>query len=318
MGRHRSATVREFGFRGKAVQIRQLPTGSTGVRCSRCTTHLLDQLGGELWESVRGAHVLELGSGCGTVAIALAKAGVEKIYATDCEKGALKNLRWNVESEAVQGAVHVAEWDWTHPPPRSIPLQNITLVVGADLVWDAWDTSKSLCAAVLEIKQVAPTAPILLALEERHAHRCEAFVQQLTLLGLSVQVDVIDTPLEAAGHDTTQSVHSPTGPGLAVAVDPEESSPQSDELAALEARDAVALSAADAAVAATKVEPASDKAGFEPPVSSDAGAIGFEPGNSGDGIEDEVLDPFEVEVSDDDDLERAHMYPSGTVLLLRL
>eukprot|EP00467_Chlorarachnion_reptans_P002599 CAMPEP_0114520848 /NCGR_PEP_ID=MMETSP0109-20121206/19852_1 /TAXON_ID=29199 /ORGANISM="Chlorarachnion reptans, Strain CCCM449" /LENGTH=305 /DNA_ID=CAMNT_0001701875 /DNA_START=210 /DNA_END=1124 /DNA_ORIENTATION=- len=92
---------------------------------------------------LKGAKVLELGSGTGLVGLAASLLGAE-VWITDLPY-TLPNMKKNVERnaksiEAKGGAIHAVALDWKKPEDalEYIPLKSIDFVLASDVVWVEW------------------------------------------------------------------------------------------------------------------------------------------------------------------------------------
>lgn len=94
-------------------------------------------------ETVAGRTVLDFGSGCGIVAIAAARAGAAKVYATDLDRYALAATALNATANAVAIEL-VAGLD---------PLPPVDLVLAGDVFYDARPARQSI--ALLDRFQAA-------------------------------------------------------------------------------------------------------------------------------------------------------------------
>merc|ERR1712110_333218 len=103
-----------------------------------------------------GSTVLELGAGTGYVAMGLAmtssSAVVKKVYAV--ESGAVDqafdNLCHNVKVNHCEKQVVPVCWDWKATPaiPAEIPLEEVNLIIGSDLVFQRYYCEISLAHAI--------------------------------------------------------------------------------------------------------------------------------------------------------------------------
>lgn len=85
-----------------------------------------------------GTTILELGAGCGALAMGLiAQAGVRQIYTSEGEPEVLENLRANVAFNEMGAAVVPCLWDWEDSlaPPAEVDLDAVDLVIGSDIVY---------------------------------------------------------------------------------------------------------------------------------------------------------------------------------------
>lgn len=99
-------------------------------------------------ETVAGRTVLDLGSGCGIVAIAAARAGAAKVYATDHDRYAIAATELNAAANDVAVEV-IAGLD---------PLPQVDLVLAGDVFYDARPARQS--AALLD-RFLAAGIPVL-------------------------------------------------------------------------------------------------------------------------------------------------------------
>lgn len=95
------------------------------------------------WNILQRNNIIELGSGCGMAGITCAKLNKEvdgsKIFLTDYDNGSLKILRDNIELNdcAHNCSVHEVEWGKTLPTPLSESANDLTLIIGSDLLYCA-------------------------------------------------------------------------------------------------------------------------------------------------------------------------------------
>mmetsp|Transcript_100839 Transcript_100839/g.285839 ORF Transcript_100839/g.285839 Transcript_100839/m.285839 type:complete len:256 (-) Transcript_100839:35-802(-) len=107
------------------LQWLQLPASAGGLPAS-C----------DVAPSLRGATLLELGAGTGYLAMHLVAGGAAKVYATEGDDLVLQNLRFNVDRNDCRGCIPV-DWDWEKTPaaPAAIPMDEIDMIIGSDLVY---------------------------------------------------------------------------------------------------------------------------------------------------------------------------------------
>jgi len=83
----------------------------------------------------KGAVVLEMGSGCGLVAVGLAKLCDEcHVIASDRCDASLENCRFNVELNSVADKVSVTKWDIASGSPPC-DMKAVTHLIAADVVY---------------------------------------------------------------------------------------------------------------------------------------------------------------------------------------
>jgi len=91
--------------------------------------------------SLPGSTLLELGGGTGFLAMGLASresgVGVSTIYVTEGETEVYDNLCFNVQENGCQSFVRPVFWDWEEmrDVPPDIPVGDVDLVIGSDLVY---------------------------------------------------------------------------------------------------------------------------------------------------------------------------------------
>lgn len=127
--------------------------------------------------ALQGSTLLELGAGTGFLAMSLtapgSAAGVTKVYATEGEERVLQNMRSKVEAGGCADRVHPLRWDWeeTRHAPAEIPLEEVDLVVGSDLVYvgTAQEELAGALAALLGDKRCRPGLRAILLLTCRPA-----------------------------------------------------------------------------------------------------------------------------------------------------
>ncbi len=155
--------------------------------------HLLDHP-----ELVRGRRVLDLGTGCGIVAVAAALAGAAEVTANDVEPLALAAAGLNAEVNAVRlGAL---PGDLTAGPPPA----TVEVLLAADVCYEA-----AMAAAVLQFLHRAAGQAVLALLADpgrRYLHRSGLTARQE--YGVPVPVD-----LEGRSHRDVViwSVNGPQG-----------------------------------------------------------------------------------------------------------
>lgn len=87
--------------------------------------------------SLKGLTLLELGAGCGALAMGLvAYAGVGKVYATEIPD-VIEHLRENVALNKQESTVGACLWDWeeTQACPAEVDIDAVDMVVAADVVY---------------------------------------------------------------------------------------------------------------------------------------------------------------------------------------
>eukprot|EP00929_Paragymnodinium_shiwhaense_P118779 TRINITY_DN90699_c0_g1_i1.p1 TRINITY_DN90699_c0_g1~~TRINITY_DN90699_c0_g1_i1.p1 ORF type:complete len:238 (-),score=28.20 TRINITY_DN90699_c0_g1_i1:212-859(-) len=174
-------------------QVRQLPSGHTGVTVYKAAIDLLDYL--QTLRDWQDVCVLELGAGTGALSIGLAKLGA-RVFATDCDKATLKNMRYNVHQTGVSGRVQCLMWDWSESPPDALPFDRIQYCIGSDLAYGTSATA-ALSQAVLAVKERAPDAICLFSLEERQAGAVGSFYSSLQELGFNASRRLLTADVEA-------------------------------------------------------------------------------------------------------------------------
>eukprot|EP00928_Gymnodinium_smaydae_P091079 TRINITY_DN74783_c0_g1_i1.p1 TRINITY_DN74783_c0_g1~~TRINITY_DN74783_c0_g1_i1.p1 ORF type:complete len:214 (-),score=21.02 TRINITY_DN74783_c0_g1_i1:287-928(-) len=174
-----------FSAGGHDYQIRELRSGCIGVHLYDSAPRLLEELKG-LRDSWQDVEVLELGTGCGAIAIGLAKLGA-KVYATDFDRGALKNLRFNIHSNGVASRVKVVRWDWHEGLPLDdVPLSNVSYCVGSDLVYGSYMVP-GLSKAVLDLRKLNPNLTFRFCLQEREGLPVRELVDACRTSGLPLE-----------------------------------------------------------------------------------------------------------------------------------
>ncbi|KAB5593060.1 hypothetical protein CTheo_3525 [Ceratobasidium theobromae] len=125
--------------------------------------------------SLPRARIIELGSGIGFTALALASLGHD-VLATDAHPAVLALLRRNVARNApgLAGSVHVRQldwsvppdlWDWDHPtsitaqPPSQPTSRSFDLVITADTLY-APDLTPHLLRTITHIQALATDHPV--------------------------------------------------------------------------------------------------------------------------------------------------------------
>ena len=84
--------------------------------------------------SLRGARVLELGSGLGIPGLAAWASGASHVLLTDLEEN-LPRLREVVVANVAGGPVEVLALDWSQPLPAEVAMQRFDYVLAADCVY---------------------------------------------------------------------------------------------------------------------------------------------------------------------------------------
>mmetsp|Transcript_131245 Transcript_131245/g.419866 ORF Transcript_131245/g.419866 Transcript_131245/m.419866 type:complete len:234 (-) Transcript_131245:13-714(-) len=84
---------------------------------------------------VVGKTLLELGAGTGFLAKGLIEAGVGRMFAFEGSAAALENMR--KEMQALEGRICPMYWNWEESTelPADVPLEEVDLVIGTDLVY---------------------------------------------------------------------------------------------------------------------------------------------------------------------------------------
>ncbi|RAK80641.1 protein N-lysine methyltransferase family protein [Aspergillus fijiensis CBS 313.89] len=114
-------------------------------------------------------HIIELGSGCGIVGIALAELLPEcSVTLTDLpevEEIVTKNIA--VARPAKSSALQFQTLDWDEPLPEDICGGSIDLILVSDCTYNA-DSLPALVSVLNRLLQMSPDAVILVALKRRH------------------------------------------------------------------------------------------------------------------------------------------------------
>ena len=137
-------------------------------------------------------NVLELGSGCGIVGIALAHLFPCNVTLTDLPD-ALVMLQANISlATPMNGSrVQTLPLDWFDEAPSFLPNERLDLIVMADCTYNS-DTIPSLVHTIFALCQEHPEALIVVSLKRRHASEA-VFFELMSDAGLA-QVDHLRLP----------------------------------------------------------------------------------------------------------------------------
>jgi predicted nicotinamide N-methyase len=148
---------------------------------------------------------LELGSGTGFLALLLAAAGTKgtKVVATE-QPVLVRNLKFNANRNALRHAVRCVAWDWTYESPPEIDWTELTLCVGADLVYYDESTAQSTALAKalrLVLERCANSVPLLLMLRWRR-QECDGRRVVPTTANMKVEGPHAEVPAGRFVHET--------------------------------------------------------------------------------------------------------------------
>lgn len=130
------------------LDVRSDPEGLQGLQVWPASGALLEWLKTEDAPSLVGQTILELGSGCGELAMELVLSfGATRVIATDGDKDALANLGANLARNRLGGSVKPCLWDWQLDPAPEVDLSGVATIIGTDVVYvgtGAEDLARSL------------------------------------------------------------------------------------------------------------------------------------------------------------------------------
>jgi len=121
------------------VRIRELSGGSIGTEVWPASRVMLSwMMSAPAAPQLKGATFLELGSGCGALAMGLITwAGVRKIFASEGELDVLANLCANVTFNGMDSRVLPCMWDWEKSlaPPVEVDFDAVDTIIASDVVY---------------------------------------------------------------------------------------------------------------------------------------------------------------------------------------
>lgn len=128
--------------------------------------------------------ILELGSGCGIVGIALAQSFSCTVTLTDLP-GALDLLQANIDlaKPVERSCLHTSSLDWSHEVWSYRPGEDLDLIVMADCTYNP-DTSPELVLTLSRLCQTHPEALVVVSLKRRHASEA-IFFELMSNAGLA-------------------------------------------------------------------------------------------------------------------------------------
>merc|ERR1711933_82808 len=103
---------------------------------------------------MRSSTVLELGAGTGLLAMGLtgsgSAAGCSRVFAVEGDDQVLDNLRLNVQTNHCSSSVLPVFWNWeeTMTVPPEIPLEELDLIIGSDIVFGKYYAESELARAL--------------------------------------------------------------------------------------------------------------------------------------------------------------------------
>jgi predicted nicotinamide N-methyase len=158
-------------------------------------------------DAIRGASVLELGSGTGAAGLHAAGLGAKSVCLTDGgPQGLLRLLRVNVARNQhcmpSSTLVQVAPLRWGDDEP---PAERYDLVIGTDVAYQA-ASRDALCLTLSRVLGRSGAARAVLAHEHRaNAGTLEAFAEAAAARGLScttlhVEEGMVEDPLEVRAY----------------------------------------------------------------------------------------------------------------------
>jgi len=121
------------------VKVRELQDGAIGTQVFPASRVLLSWLtSASAAPLLRGKTILELGSGCGALALGLvAYGGASRIFASEGEPDVYENLCANVAFNNVSSSVVPCIWDWEtmSTPPPEVDLDSVDMIIASDVVY---------------------------------------------------------------------------------------------------------------------------------------------------------------------------------------
>ncbi|ELR02923.1 hypothetical protein VC83_02684 [Pseudogymnoascus destructans] len=126
---------------------------------------------GDLIKTVPSPSVLELGTGCGIVAITFAlSVPASRVIATDLEEAA------EVASDNLEQATNASylNLDWSEPLPLRVAHENFDLILVADCTYNP-DVVPYLVLTIAKLIEKSPSVLICLAMKVRHASEAVFF-----------------------------------------------------------------------------------------------------------------------------------------------
>lgn len=166
-------------------QVAMISAGTTGLSTWNASLWLLEYLSSPTRRNlVKGKSVVELGSGCGLLGLALAKyLGAKSVLLTDCDYSVLERLKKNqVRNGLPDDVIRIEKWDWVERARCARNKHNqeeFDVLVAADVVFDP-----SLIAPLVATIAATKTQCCLIACTERVKDTFAFFTKHLNEAGL--------------------------------------------------------------------------------------------------------------------------------------
>lgn len=171
-------------------EVAIISAGTTGLSTWNASLWLLEYLSSPSAQHlVKGKRVLELGSGCGLLGLALAKSlGAESVLLTDCDYAVLERLKKNKVRNGFDAAdedvVRIEKWDWFERASYSSSKQDeFDLLIAADVVFDP-----SLIEPLVATIAATRSLSCLIACTERVKETFAMFTKHLSKAGLEFTI----------------------------------------------------------------------------------------------------------------------------------
>ena len=152
-------------------------------------------------EQNKTPKIVELGSGCGVVGIALAQLYRCNVTLTDLPD-AMDTLQTNIaQAKRAQGSsMRARVLDWFQETPTADWYDDLDLIVMADCTYNP-DTAPALVNTVVTLSQRSPQAPVVVSM--KHRHTSEAIFFELMRKARFQQVDCYrsDFSVDESHHD---------------------------------------------------------------------------------------------------------------------
>lgn len=124
---------------GKLVKVRELEGQAIGTEVWPSSRVMLSWLTSSPNAPVlKGTTILELGSGCGALAMGLVNyAGVSRVFASEGDPDVYDNLCDNIVFNQMCSSVVPCIWDWEDSltPPPEVDLDKVDLFIASDVVY---------------------------------------------------------------------------------------------------------------------------------------------------------------------------------------